>query len=77
MSQFNAGIIGTLYVPVINCVQVNCKLLLQQLGRCWFVENLDDKAILFYGLFNKVFSNRALNMGPIGGPINEVSVYLC
>ena len=37
---------------------------------------------MFYGCINKVFSNRAtsvigpLIMGPIGGPINEVSLYI-
>ena len=36
---------------------------------------------MFYGRINEVFSNRAtsligpLIMGPIGGPINEVSLY--
>ena len=37
---------------------------------------------MFYGCINKVFGNRAISvigpliMGPIGGPINEVSLYM-
>ena len=34
-----------------------------------------NKAALFYGRINEVFSNRATYCGPIGGPINEVSLY--
>ena len=48
-----------------------------------FVENLNNKAALLYGHINEVFGNIGppvvgpVILGPIGGPINKVSLYFC
>ena len=42
----------------------------QQLGSCWFIENFNNKAILFHGCTNEVLGIGPFIMGPIGGLIN-------
>ena len=69
-----------MYIPTFLCDAVATT-------RQWLVVEslliglLKTSITLFYGRINEVFSNVAISvigpliMGPIGGPINEVSLY--